>query len=126
MSGVAPLALVYDRCASRSRRELDMRLTGCHAYADRMGWVLGGRWLDLGDHALGTERPAFGGLLTSLRSEAARREVLCLVHHWGRLDEDATHRLSLQQRIAEAGGWTSTAFGESDRRSRAALMGSEQ
>ncbi|BDM73640.1 hypothetical protein HEK616_71270 [Streptomyces nigrescens] len=123
----APLAFVYDRCASRrmrARTELDMRLTGCHAHADRMGWVLAGHWIDLGDHAMGTHRPQLGTLLDTMRAEAGRREVLCLIHTWGRLASDDTHRQVLQRRIVEAGGWTATTFGETDRRSvRAALVG---
>ncbi|WP_030991759.1 recombinase family protein [Streptomyces sp. NRRL S-1813] len=129
MSAVqAPLAFVYDRCASRdlrTRRELEMRMVGCHASADREGWVLaGGPWLDRGADALSTHRPQLSALLDSMQAEAGRREVLCLVHDWGRLATDTTHRLILQQRIIEAGGWSATTFGESDRHSiRAVLVG---
>ncbi|MEW2436737.1 recombinase family protein [Streptomyces caniferus] len=127
----APLAFIYDRCASRdacSRRELDMRLLGCHAYADREGWVLaGGPWLDHGADALSTHRPQLSMLVGAMQAEAGRRAVLCLVHDWGRLATDTTHRLRLQQRIVEAGGWTATAFGESDEHTvRAVLMGRQQ
>lgn len=117
----APLALVYDRCATRNQRELDMRLTGCHAYADSRGWVLAGRWLDLGDQALDASRPRLRALIEAVRIEVPRREVLCLVHNWGRLSNDTDERLEWQRRIAEAGGWTATTFGESDRRYVAAL-----
>ncbi|MGA5635099.1 hypothetical protein [Streptomyces lydicamycinicus] len=127
----APLAFVYDRCASRnarSRRELDMRLTGCHAYTDRMGWVLaGGLWRDFGADALAPRRPALAALAEAMQAEAARRPVLCLVHDWGRLATDDTHRFVLQQRIVSAGGWTATTFGESDvHTARAVLMGRQQ
>ncbi|MFG3113350.1 recombinase family protein [Streptomyces sp. NPDC048197] len=122
----APLAFVYDRCTSRgvrARDELDMRLTGCHTYADGMGWVLASRWVDLGAEAMRTERPQLAVLLDAMRKERGRREVLCLVHTWGRLATDDTHRQLLQRRIVEAGGWTCTTFGESDHHSaRAALV----
>ncbi|MBL1091143.1 MULTISPECIES: hypothetical protein [Streptomyces] len=125
MSAVAPLAFVYDRCASRglrARSQLEMRMTGCHAYADGRGWALaGGRWIDRGSDALSTQRPCLSALVDAMRAEAGRREVLCLVHNWGRLAADATHRLMFQRRIVEAGGWTCTTFGETDRRARAAL-----
>ncbi|MCZ1006313.1 hypothetical protein O1L68_05635 [Streptomyces lydicus] len=113
---MAPLAFVYDRCASRSaRRQLEMRLMGCHAHADRMGWVLaaGGPWRDLGPRPC-PHRPALGDLVAAMRAETCRRPVLLLVHDWGRLATDDTHRQRLQQRIVEAGGWTATTFGESD------------
>lgn len=126
---MAPLAFVYDRCASRSprpKRELEMRTMGCHAYADGMGWVLagGGPWLDSGPDALTHHRPRLAAMLDLMREEAARREVVCLLHNWDRLATDHTHRLVLQQRIIEAGGWSATTFGESDRHSvRAVLVG---
>ncbi|MGW7492220.1 recombinase family protein [Streptomyces sp. NPDC054786] len=124
MTGVmAPVAFVYDRCATRSRRELEMRMAGCDGYADRMGWVLAGRWIDRGDDALAKQRPQLGALLEAMREEAGRREVLCLVHNWGRLSADGTFRLALQARVVEAGGWTETTFGESDRRGRMLLVG---
>ncbi|MEU9502937.1 hypothetical protein [Streptomyces sp. NPDC048196] len=125
MSAVVPLAFVYDRCASRglrARSQLEMRMTGCHAYADGMGWALaGGAWIDRGADALSPYRPCLSALVDTMRAEACRREVLCLVHNWGRLATDTTHRLVFQRRIVEAGGWTVTTFGETDRRARAAL-----
>ncbi|MFI2184633.1 recombinase family protein [Streptomyces sioyaensis] len=120
---IAPVAFVYDRCASRSLWQLEMRMTGCDGYADRMGWVLAGRWIDLGEDALTMQRPQLGVLLESMREEAGRREVLCLVHNWGRLSDDDMDRLAFQARIAEAGGWTETTFGESNRRVRTLLTG---
>ncbi|MEU9498269.1 recombinase family protein [Streptomyces sp. NPDC048196] len=127
MSAVAPLAFVYDRCTSRglrARDELDMRLTGCHAYVDSMGWVLAGHWVDLGADAMNTHRPQLAALLDSMRAKVGRREVACLIHTWGRLATDDTHRQQLQQRIIDAGGWTVTTFGETDRHSaHAALVG---
>ncbi|BDH15790.1 recombinase family protein [Streptomyces hygroscopicus] len=117
------MAFVYDRCASRSLRQLEMRMVGCDGYADRRGWVLAGRWIDLGEAALTTQRPQLGALLEAMRKEAGRRAVLCLVHNWGRLSADDTLRLVLQARMVEAGGWTETTFGESDRRDRTLLVG---
>ncbi|MFJ5678601.1 recombinase family protein [Streptomyces sp. NPDC093097] len=108
-----PLAFVYDRCASRSRRQLHMRLEGCRHYADRLGWVVAGCWLDLGDHALSTHRPQLDTMLATMRTEADHREVVCLVHTWERLTTDTTHRQLLQRRIAETGAWAATTFGES-------------
>ncbi|UQA91416.1 recombinase family protein [Streptomyces halobius] len=110
-----PLAFVYDRCASRSRRQLGMRLAGCRHYADRRGWALAGHWYDLGDDALSAHRPQLAALLSAMRAEAEHREVMCLIHTWERLAADATHRRLLQQRVIEAGGWTVTTFDESDR-----------
>ncbi|MDT0459631.1 recombinase family protein [Streptomyces sp. DSM 41527] len=123
MSGVAPVAFVYDRCASRSLRQLEIRMAGCDSYADRRGWVLAGRWIDLGEGALTEQRPQLGALLEAMYEEADRCEVLCLVHNWGRLSADGTLRLALQTRLVEAGGWTETTFGESDRRGRTLLVG---
>jgi hypothetical protein len=111
---MAPLAFVYDRCATRSQRELDMRLVGCHAHADLTGWVLAGRWLDLGDHALSTDRPQFAKLVEAMRKASASRDVVCLVHNWGRLATDDAERIALQKRIADAGGHVATTFNESD------------
>jgi hypothetical protein len=122
-AGHAPLAFVYDRCATRCQRHLDMRLMGCHAFADRKGWVLAGRWLDLGDYALRLERPQFAVLVSALRKASARRDVVCLVHNWGRLGADHEDRLVFQQRIAEAGGHVVTAFDESDARAPFVLAG---
>ncbi|MFG2138067.1 recombinase family protein [Streptomyces sp. NPDC048650] len=117
----APLVFVHDRCATRNHRDRDMRLTGCHNWADSHGWVLAGRWLDLGDHALGAARPQLYSLIAAMRGESERREVLCLVHNWSRLAHDTDERLEWQRRIAQdGGGWTATTFGESDRRYRAA------
>ncbi|MFF7410027.1 hypothetical protein [Streptomyces lydicus] len=128
MSGdiMAPLVFLYDRCASRNRRDLAQRLTGCYGYVDSMGWVLasGGPWLGRGAEALTTQRPQMTVMLDRMRAEAVYREVVCLVHTWGRLATDHTHRLVLQQRIIEAGGYTLTTFGESDRHTlRAVLVG---
>lgn len=109
-----PLAFVYDRCASRSRRQLHMRLEGCRHYAEGMGWAIAGSWVDLGEHALTVHRPQLAALLTAMRAEADHHEVLCLVHTRDRLATDTTHRLLLQQRIFEAGGRTVTTFDESD------------
>ncbi|MGW8396330.1 recombinase family protein [Streptomyces lydicus] len=123
---MAPLVFIYDRCASRNHRDLDMRLVGCHTYVDRMGWALAGRgpWRDLGPDALSTHRPALATMAEAMQEAAGHREVLCLVHTWGRLATDETHRLVLQQRIIEAGGYTLTTFGESDRHTlRAVLVG---
>lgn len=120
----APLAFVYDRCSARwSQRHLDMRLMGCHAYADRKGWGLAGRWLDLGDNALSTDRPQLGILIDVMREAAPRRTVLCLVHNWGRLSADPVERLVLQKRIARAGGRAATTFGESDAGAHEVLAG---
>ncbi|WP_030798999.1 recombinase family protein [Streptomyces sp. NRRL S-337] len=122
---IAPLAYVYDRCASRDRRttrELDLRRMGCESYADRMGWVLAGRWVDRGADAMSTHRPQLDELLGAMRGEAGRREVLCLIHNLGRLATDTTHRLVMQQRIIEAGGWTATTFDENDRHNFCAVL----
>ncbi|MFG2400790.1 serine integrase family protein [Streptomyces lydicus] len=127
MSGtIAPLVFIYDRCATRNHRHLDMRLRGCHEYVDGMGWALAalGPWRDLGPDALSTHRPALTAMVSAMRTEAGYREVLCLVHNLNRLATDDTHRLVLQQRIIEAGGYTLTTFGESDRHTlRAVLVG---
>lgn len=123
MSAPAPVAFIYDRCASRSYRQLEMRMTGCDGYADRMGWVPAGRWIDLGEDALTAQRPKFGALLEAMQERAAEGEVLCLVHNWGRLSADGPERLAFQTRIVKAGGWSETTFGESDRHGRALLVG---
>ncbi|WP_066939531.1 recombinase family protein [Streptomyces sp. NBRC 110611] len=107
-----PLAFVYDRCASRSRRQLRMRLAGCQHYADRMGWAVAGHWCDFGDHALSTHRPQLAALLTAMRAAADHHEVLCLVHTLDRLATDGTHRQLLQQRVSEVGSRTITTFDE--------------
>ena len=120
-----PLAFIYDRCASRgatARSQLDMRLTACRAYADRMRWVLAGPgWIDRGADALATQRPELAEVLAGIQTAAGPREVICLVHDWGRLANDDTHRLRLQERIVDAGGYTVTTFGESDRASARAV-----
>jgi hypothetical protein len=118
-----PLAFIYDRCAIHSRVQLDERLIGCHAYADRKGWVLAGHWLDLGDAAFDPARPQLGALLAAMRTAAPGREVVCLVHNWDRLAYDVQHRIAIQQRIALAGGYSVTTFDESDQRAREALAG---
>ncbi|MFJ9855205.1 recombinase family protein [Streptomyces sp. NPDC101150] len=93
------MAFVYDRCATRRHHHLDMRLAGCHRYAVRMDWVLAGRWTDLGSHALSTTRPQLAALLEAMRAESGRREVLCLVHNWGRLASDPVQRLATETSI---------------------------
>lgn len=119
----APVAFVYDRCASRFVRHLEVRLLGCDSYVDRMGWSMAGRWIDLGEDALTAQRPKLVALLGAMQEAAAEREVLCLVHNWGRLSADDTERLAFQTRIVNAGGWSETTFGESDRRGRTLLVG---
>ncbi|MFH8404753.1 hypothetical protein ACH4FX_08240 [Streptomyces sp. NPDC018019] len=120
---VPPLVFIYDRSATRSHSLLDLRLVGCQNYAARWGWEVVGTWVDLGDHALGVERPQFGELLAAMRTQAERRKAVCLVHNWGRLAQDGEVRLRQQQRVAQAGGWTATTFDESDERRRAVLSG---
>ncbi|MDC7337839.1 hypothetical protein [Streptomyces lydicus] len=123
---MAPLVFLYDRCASRNQRDLRSRLLGCHTYVDRMGWALAGHspWRDLGPDALSAHRPALTAMAAAMREARGYREVLCLVHNWGRLASDDTHRLMLQQRIIQVGGYTMTTFGESDRHTlRAVLVG---
>ncbi|MFJ3948962.1 hypothetical protein ACIPXV_02685 [Streptomyces libani] len=120
---MAPVAFVYDRCASRTVRHLEMRLLGCDSYVDRMGWSMAGRWIDRGDDALTVQRPKLVALLDAMQEAAAAREVLCLVHNWGRLSADGPERLAFQTRIVRAGGWSETTFGESDRRGRTLLVG---
>ncbi|MEU8995029.1 recombinase family protein [Streptomyces caniferus] len=110
---MSPLAFVYDRCASRSRRQLHMRLESCLHYAEGMGWAVADCWVDLGDHALAVHRPQLAALLTAMRAEADHHEVLCLVHTRERLAANTTHRLLLEQRIFAAGGRTVTTFEES-------------
>ncbi|MFE1175668.1 hypothetical protein [Streptomyces sp. NPDC058773] len=125
MSGApAPVVFVYDRCASRSYRHLEMRMIGCESYIDRIGWSMAGRWIDLGGDALTDRRPRLDALLDAMREAAVQREVLCLVHNWGRLAADDALRMSLRKRVVEAGGWTQTTFGESDRHGRTLLVGS--
>ncbi|MFH8569576.1 recombinase family protein [Streptomyces sp. NPDC017993] len=123
MTHRAPLAFIYDRWASRAQRPLDMRLIGCHTYADRKGWVLAGRWLDLGDSALDSARPQLGELLAAMRAAAPDREVVCLVHNWSRFAHDVQDRIAIQQRIAQASGYSATTFDESDQRFHEALAG---
>lgn len=119
----APVAFVYDRCASRFVRHLEVRLLGCDSYVDRMGWSMAGRWIDLGEDALTVQRPKLVALLDAMRDAAAECEVLCLVHNWGRLAADDEHRMSLRKRVVDAGGWSETTFGESDRHGRTLLVG---
>ncbi|MFF3273199.1 hypothetical protein ACFYWU_20075 [Streptomyces chrestomyceticus] len=109
-----PLAFVYDRCATRSHAMLEMRLAGCRAYAERQGWEVAGWWVDFGDAALGGERPELGALVGVLGRQVVVRRAFCLVHHWNRFAHDAEGRLTLQRRVAEAGGYSVTTFGESD------------
>ncbi|RXS85336.1 recombinase family protein [Streptomyces sp. TM32] len=118
-----PLAFVYDRCASRSRRQLHMRLEGCRHYAKGMGWAIAGCWVELGEHALAVHRPQLAALLSAMRAEADHLvEVLCLVHTGERLATDTTHRLLLQQRVIAAGGRTVTTFDESDQPTLSAIL----
>ncbi|MFH9420421.1 hypothetical protein [Streptomyces sp. NPDC017529] len=114
----SPLAFVYDRSATRSHSLLDLRLVGCQSYAAGWGWEVAGTWVDLGDHALDLQRPQFGELLGAMWKQADHRKVLCLVHNWGRLAQDASVRLRLQNKVVRAGGWTATTFDESDERCR--------
>ncbi|MEV5592258.1 recombinase family protein [Streptomyces sp. NPDC052496] len=118
-----PLVFIYDRNATRSSPYLDMRLTGCRNYADRRGWQIADQWIDRGDDALGTDRPRLAALLEIMRTQAPRRQVICLVHTWDRLARDSELRSTLQQRVAQAGGYCATTFDESDERAHAALVG---
>ncbi|UNO42213.1 recombinase family protein [Streptomyces sp. MST-110588] len=119
----APLAFVYDRNATRSHRLLDMRLDGCRNYAAEQGWEVAGRWFDRGDDAIGDVRPQFTALLAAMSDAVRDREVICLVHSWGRFSHDATARTTYEQRVARTGGHTETTFGESDAYVREALAG---
>ncbi|UTH97638.1 recombinase family protein [Streptomyces rimosus] len=117
-----PLALIYDRNATRSHAILNMRLEGCRTYARRHDWQIADEWVDRGDDALSPERPRLTALLEIMRTQAPRRPVICLVHTWDRLARDGDLRLALQQRVAKAGGYVATTFDESDERSHAALV----
>ncbi|WP_435602875.1 recombinase family protein [Streptomyces sp. bgisy130] len=117
-----PLAFVYDRCASRSRRQLRMRLEGCRHYAEGMGWAIAGCWVDLGEHALAVHRPQLAALLTAMRTAEDCPVVLCLVHTGERLATDTTQRLLLEQRVLAAGGRTVTTFDESDLPTLSAIL----
>ncbi|WP_414504750.1 recombinase family protein [Streptomyces sp. NEAU-L66] len=119
---MSPLAFFYDRCASRSRRQLHMRLEGCRHYAEGMGWAIAGSWVDLGEHALAVHRPQLAALLTAMRAEADYREVLCVVHTRERLATNTTHRLLLEQRVLAAGGRTVTTFDEPDQPTLSAIL----
>lgn len=88
-----------------------------------MGWVPAGHWIDLAEDALTMQRPKLDAMLTAMREGVRRREVLCLVHDWGRVASDDSYWLALQTRIAEAGGWTSATLGESDHRGHTGLLG---
>ncbi|MFK8847193.1 hypothetical protein [Streptomyces sp. Ac-502] len=118
MPTTPPLAFVYDRCATRSHAMLEMRLAGCRTYAERQGWEVAGWWVDLGDAALGGERPELGALVGVLGRQVVGRRAFCLVHHWNRFAHDVEGRLALQGRVAEAGGFSVTTFGESDENGR--------
>lgn len=120
-SELTPLAFIYDRNATRSTTVLDQRLTGCQNYAKLRGWEIAGQWLDLGDNALSDHRPELARLIDAMQARARDREVICLVHTWGRLTHDADSRIRYQMRIAQAGGHTETAFAESDARSVKAM-----
>ncbi|MEV5596964.1 recombinase family protein [Streptomyces sp. NPDC052496] len=111
-----PLAFIYDRNATRSHAMLEMRVGGCRTYAEQQGWEVAGVWADFGDEALGGERPELGALIGVLRRMVVGRRAFCLVHHWNRFAHDVEGRLALQRRVARAGGYSATTFGESDER----------
>ncbi|MFI0257770.1 recombinase family protein [Streptomyces sp. NPDC017056] len=124
MTTPTPLAFIYDRNATASSPYLNMRLDGCHNYAgQRRGWQVAGDWIDRGDHALDTERPEFGALLEIMRTQAGRRQVICLVHTWDRLSRAPEQRIALQQRVALVGGYCATTFDETDERAHTVLIG---
>nr|WSZ99595.1 recombinase family protein [Streptomyces sp. NBC_00857] len=109
-----PLAFIYDRHATeRSRGMLDLRLEGCRNWAALQRWDVAGAWVDLGDHALTDDhRPQFDVLCTAMTLHAAERTAICLIHNWERLTRN--NRATYQRRVAAAGGYTATAFGEND------------
>ncbi|GFE12884.1 hypothetical protein Sgleb_09310 [Streptomyces glebosus] len=78
-------------------------MIGCESYIDRIGWSMAGRWIDLGGDALTDRRPRLDALLDAMREAAVQREVLCLVHNWGRLAAGDALRMSLRKRVVEAG-----------------------
>ncbi|MFJ2174635.1 hypothetical protein ACIOHE_17280 [Streptomyces sp. NPDC087851] len=116
---VPPLVFIYDRHVShRARGLLDLRLEGCQNWAASKGWEIAGRWVDLGDDALGDlNRPRFNELtlfMAEVSGLTPDRTLICLLHHWDRLTRYGD-RSAYQQRVARAGGFTATTFGDDDR-----------
>lgn len=105
-------AFIYDRHATTSTVILDIRLDRCRAYAESRGWEVAGIWLDLGDYALGHQRPQFDGLCVAMGLETG--PVICLVDDWDRLTRDASQSAVMRRRIGQAGGHCVTVGGESD------------
>ncbi|MFI6700332.1 hypothetical protein ACIBJC_15365 [Streptomyces sp. NPDC050509] len=113
-----PLVFIYDRHPSlRARGILDLRLEGCQNWAASRAWEIAGRWVDLGDDALSdAHRPKFTELAAFMREVSELtpdRTLICLVHHWDRLTRHGD-RATYQHRIAAAGGYTATTFGDDD------------
>jgi hypothetical protein len=99
---------------------LPLRLEVCREYARRQGWKVAGEWVDdkPPDGTL-DRRPEFTQLVTALSGAASEgRTVVCLINDWERFDGDDVVRAGMQDRVREAGGWTVTAGGETDRPER--------
>ncbi|MGI5143715.1 MULTISPECIES: recombinase family protein [unclassified Streptomyces] len=114
-SAEAPLAFVYDRCATTNLAMLELRLAALAEYVEERHWRLGGRFVDYGDDALIRDmRPQFEQLLAAIESHPGQ-ERLCLVFNWGRLSHDVEHRQTFTHRVLGVGGWLETLDGESAR-----------
>jgi hypothetical protein len=98
-----------------------MRLIGCHTYVDRRGGYspgAGSTSVMLHSTPLGRSWESCSRLC--VRQPPAGR---CLVHNWSRLAHHVQDRMALQQRIAQAGGYSATTFDESDQRVHEDLAG---
>lgn len=108
------LAFIYDRHATLTTVDLELRIERCRRYAVERGWVVAAEWVDRGDDALTNwMRPRWDQLIYAMQQAAA--PAVCLVADWDRISRDPSWRGILRMAVAQAGGYCVTAAGEDDR-----------
>jgi DNA invertase Pin-like site-specific DNA recombinase len=109
----APLAFIYDRCATANTTALELRLQVCQEYVTKHGCEFGGWWVDTGDQALTVhQRPAFDRLLDTMRSTPFGTPRVCLIHDRDRISRDAYASNIFTRRVLLSDGWVETCLGE--------------
>lgn len=104
------IAFLYDRHATADPEFARLRTQECVEYAGARGWDVRGKWLDLGDDALGItgRRPEFDGLLQAIETTPPDVPCVVLLHTWTRLSHSRATRSAMIHRILDAGARVET------------------
>lgn len=120
-SSLPTLAFIYDREVTKEDKA-DERVASCREYAAKMGWAVAGQWVDRGTAAVSLRRPAWVGMVETMKLENRARGLVCLVTSWDRVAFDPEAGATLRQSISKLGGVCIAANDESTWSPRDAAM----